>query len=71
VLWTAGSIFKTSRGSLERCPAERVRFDLDRWIRFRGSRLDPEREERRPAGIEETPGGAMAGVKLTSPEFGV
>jgi hypothetical protein len=65
MFWTAGSIYKKYRGSLEKLTTERVSTNLDRWISIECSRLDRGksraalRPEQKPEG--ESRGGAIAG----------
>ena len=45
-LWTAGSIIKNPRGSLENKPSEGVRVNLNRWIESGRLILDGRERER-------------------------
>ena len=62
VLWTAGSIIKNPRGSLENKPGEGVRVNLDRWIKI-GRCISDGRGKETPARSTASPdAGAMAGA---------
>ena len=70
MLWTAGSIFKNARGSLERLTAEGVSVAVIHRILNGWLGLDErEREAGSAAGGEARHGGAMAGERWSSPEF--